>query len=75
MNIFSYVYLLPFVYTRDLLPSTAWIPTPIRGLYAITPEFRRGLGISTCLPAHTQITPYPKNRLTTTEWDRELGKG
>ena len=35
----------------------------------------RGLGISMCLPARTQITPYPKHRLTTTERDKGLGKG
>jgi hypothetical protein len=47
MSIFSYVYLLLFVYTPGLLLSTAWIPAPIRGLRAITPELPRGLGIST----------------------------
>jgi hypothetical protein len=39
MNIFSYVCLLPYVYTRDLPLSTAWIPALIWGLHAITPEF------------------------------------
>ena len=62
MNIFSYVYLLLFVYTRGLLLSTAWIPAPIRDLHTITPELRRGLGISTCLPVRTQTTPYLKHR-------------
>ena len=75
MNIFSYVCLLPFVYTRDLPLSTAWIPAPIRGLHMITLELWRGFGISTYLPARTQTTPYPKHRLTTTERDRGLGKG
>ena len=75
MNIFSYVHLLPFVYMRSPLLSTAWIPAPIWGLHTITSKLRRGLRISTCLPAHTQITPYPKHRLTITERDRGLDKG
>jgi hypothetical protein len=72
MNIFSYVYLLLFVYMQGLLLSTAWIPALIRGLRTITPELWHGLRISTYLPAHTQITPYPKYRFTTTEQNRGL---
>jgi hypothetical protein len=72
MSIFSYVYLLLFVYMRDLLLSIAWIPAPIRGLHAITPKLPRGLGISKRLPARAQINPYPKHRFATTEWDRGL---
>ena len=75
MNIFSYVHLPLFVYMQSPLLSTAWIPAPTWGLHTITPKLRRGLGISTCLPTCTQITPYPKHRLTTTERDRGLGKG
>ena len=67
MSIFSYVYLLLFVYTPGLLLSTAWIPAPIWGRDTITPKLRCGLGISTCLPTRTQITPYPKHQLATTE--------
>ena len=75
MSIFSYVHLPLFVYMRGPLLSTTWIPAPIRGLHTITPELRRGLGISTCLPARTQTTSYPKHRFTTTERDGGLGKG
>ena len=70
MSIYHYL----FICEAPLL-STAWTPAPIWGLHTITPKLRRGLGISTCLPARTQITPYPKHRLTTTERDRGLGKG
>ena len=67
MSIYHYL----FICEAPLL-STAWIPAPIWGLHTITLKLRRGLGICTCLPARTQITPYPKHRLTTTERDRGL---
>jgi hypothetical protein len=75
MNVFSYVCLLPFVYTRD----SHSVQPGSRPLFEAYIRLPLGCGVGSELaracPHAPKTTPYPKHRFTTTERDRRLGKG